>query len=77
MVDILRPYNVIALFHGHQHETAMIYNRDGIDIFKPKAGFMGGFAVVNVMADAMDVVLCEASHEDNSVLFTDSFSKKI
>jgi cytolysin (calcineurin-like family phosphatase) len=77
MVDILRPYNVIGLFHGHQHETAMIYNRDGIDIFKPKAGFIGGFAVVNVMPDAMDVVFCEASHQDGSVQFTESFSKKI
>jgi cytolysin (calcineurin-like family phosphatase) len=77
MVEILRPYNVIGVFHGHQHETAMIYNRDGIDIFKPKAAFMGGFAVVNVMADALDVVLCEASHEDGSVVFTESFSKKI
>lgn len=77
MVDLLRPYNVIGLFHGHQHETAMIYNRDGIDIFKPKAGFMGGFAVVNVMADAMDVVLCEAGEHHGSVRFTDSFSKPI
>ncbi len=77
MVETLRPYNVIALFHGHQHETAMIYNRDGIDIFKPKAAFMGGFAVVNVMPKAMDVVFCEASRTDGSVLFTESFSKTI
>jgi cytolysin (calcineurin-like family phosphatase) len=77
MVEILRPYNVIALFHGHQHETAMIYNRDGIDIFKPKAAFMGGFAVVNVMHDAMDVVFCEAGQAEGSVTFTQSFSRQI
>jgi cytolysin (calcineurin-like family phosphatase) len=77
MVEILRPYNVIGLFHGHQHETAMIYNRDGIDIFKPKAAFMGGFAIVNVLPDAMDVVFCEAGQDMGSVSFTQSFSKQI
>ncbi len=37
-----------VIFHGHQHETAMIYRREGLDLFKPKAAYMGGFALVRV-----------------------------
>jgi cytolysin (calcineurin-like family phosphatase) len=54
-------YNVIGLFHGHQHETAMIYRGGGLDLFKPKAAFMGGFAVARVAAGFFDVVLAEAA----------------
>jgi cytolysin (calcineurin-like family phosphatase) len=38
---------------------------------------MGGFAIVNVLPDAMDVVFCEAGQDMGSVSFTQSFSKQI
>jgi cytolysin (calcineurin-like family phosphatase) len=75
LLSAIKGYNVIGLFHGHQHETPMIYRTNGIDLFKPKAAFMGGFAVVHVTGEFMDVVLAEA--EQGGVAFTNAFSKAI
>ncbi|MDX0528874.1 metallophosphoesterase [Sinorhizobium medicae] len=69
-------YNVIGVFHGHQHETPMIYRGDGLDLLKPKAAFMGGFAVARITADFFDVVLAEASDE-MGLVFTHAFSKVV
>ena len=77
MLDILDGYNVVGVFHGHQHETPMIYRRDGLDIFKPKAAYMGGFALVRLTDIAMDVVLGEASGEAGAVTYTNAFNKKL
>lgn len=77
LVDTLSGYNVIGIFHGHQHETPMIYRADGFDIFKPKAAYMGGFALAKVTGEAMEVVLGEAVDDQGSVVFTDAFSKPL
>jgi cytolysin (calcineurin-like family phosphatase) len=73
----IKNYNVIAIFHGHQHEDALIYNRDGLDLFKPKAAYMGGFAVARVTADALEVVLAEVLSDAGDISFTHAFSKAI
>jgi cytolysin (calcineurin-like family phosphatase) len=70
-------YNIIGIFHGHQHETPMIYRRDGFDLFKPKASFMGGFAIAHVTETALDVVLAEAVGANGDVRFSNAFSKKL
>ncbi|MBL8582395.1 MAG: metallophosphoesterase, partial [Rhizobiaceae bacterium] len=57
LVDAVSGYNVVALFHGHEHETPMIYRRDGLDVVKPKAAFRGGFALARIDANAFEVVL--------------------
>lgn len=75
LVAALKGYNVIAVFHGHQHETSLIYRRDGLDLFKPKAAYMGGFALARVTSDGMDVVLGEATDDHGEIAFTDAFSK--
>ncbi len=77
MVSALSSYNVIGVFHGHQHEIAMIYARDGLDLFKPKAAYLGGFALVRVTESAMDVALGEAIDATGDVKFTDAFSKPV
>lgn len=77
LLAALDGYNVIGIFHGHQHETAMIYRHGNLDIFKPKAAFLGGFAVVRVTSAAMDVVLAEAAGNHGDVIFTDAFSKRL
>ncbi len=76
MIDVVKRYNVIGIFHGHQHETPMIYSRDGYDMFKPKAGYMGGFALVRITDTFMDVALGEAVDEAGTIKFTNAFSKK-
>jgi cytolysin (calcineurin-like family phosphatase) len=53
----------------------MIYQRDGLDLFKPKAAYMGGFALARITGQAMDVVLGEASGDLGEVVFTQAFSK--
>ena len=55
----------------------MIYRVGDLDLFKPKAAFMGGFAVVRVAATFMDVVLAEARPPHGDVVFTNAFSKPI
>ena len=75
LLAVLKGYNVVGVFHGHQHETPMIYHRDGLDIIKPKAAFMGGFALVRVMDDAMDVMLGEASGDNGEVVFTNALAR--
>lgn len=69
-------YNVVGIFHGHQHETPMIYKGDGLDLFKPKAAFMGGFAVVHVTDRFMDVALAEATPR-GGIAFTNAFGKRV
>jgi cytolysin (calcineurin-like family phosphatase) len=55
----------------------MIYQSDGLDLFKPKAAYMGGFAIARITNQAMDVVLAEASDDHGGVVFTNAFSKTI
>lgn len=75
LLDALNGYNVVGIFHGHEHPTPMIYSAGGIDLFKPKATFMGGFALARVGNDFMDVVLGEAIDDQGGVVFTNAFSK--
>jgi cytolysin (calcineurin-like family phosphatase) len=75
LVEAVRGHNVIGIFHGHQHETPMIYQREGFDLFKPKAGFMGGFAIARVTDKAFDVVFAEAVGSNGALRFTNAFSK--
>ncbi len=39
----------------------MIYRGDGLELIKPKAAFLGGFAVARITAGFSDVVLGEAA----------------
>ncbi|KQS74531.1 metallophosphoesterase [Rhizobium sp. Leaf384] len=77
LLEALKGYNVIGIFHGHEHDTPMVYKAGGIDVFKPKAAFKGGFAVVRVTDDAMDVALGEAVDDKGGVRFTTGFSKRL
>lgn len=69
LLDILKGYNIAAIFHGHEHETAMIYQAAGLDIVKATAAYMGGFALVRVTKKGMDVVLGTAMDETGGVKF--------
>jgi cytolysin (calcineurin-like family phosphatase) len=77
LLAALKGYNVIAIFHGHQHEVPLIYRRDGLDIIKPKAAYMGGFALARVTNDTMDVVLGEAAGDHGEIVFTNAFTKQL
>ena len=74
---MLKGYNVAGLFHGHEHDTPMIYRQAGLDLFKPVATFMGGFALVHVTNEYMDVVLAQAEGNSGGVTFTHAFSKRL
>ena len=60
-----------------EHDTPMIYRVGDLDVFKPKASFMGGFALVRVTATFMDVVLAEVLPPHGNVVFTNALSKPI
>ncbi|MER9676236.1 metallophosphoesterase [Mesorhizobium sp. M0208] len=77
LLAVLKGYNVVGIFHGHQHATPMIYHRDGLDLFKPKAALMGGFALARVTGSSMDVVLGEAAGGHGEVAFTNAYSKSL
>ncbi len=76
LLDHLQGYNVVGLFHGHEHDRVMAYRVGEIDVFKPKAAFLGGFAVVRVTGSFMDVAFGEAAGEHGHVVFTQAFSKR-
>ncbi len=75
LLAAIAGYNVVAIFHGHQHESALIYSAGGIDLFKPKAAYMGGLAIARVTDDHLDVVLAEVAGDAGELAFTDAFHK--
>jgi cytolysin (calcineurin-like family phosphatase) len=77
MLAAIAPYNVIAIFHGHEHPSALIYRRHGLDLFKPKAGYLGGFAIARVTDAYMDVALAEVTDDAGTLAFTHAFSKPL
>ena len=77
LLDVLGGYNIAGIFHGHEHDNAMIYRVDGFDIFKAKAAFMGGFGIARFHGQMMDVVLGEASNDSGGVVFTATYSKEL
>ncbi len=77
LLAALQGYNVIGLFHGHEHDTPMIYRQGSLDLFKPTASFKGGFALVRVTSGFMDVVLAEADGDSGNVRFLKAFTKRI
>ncbi|WP_165848767.1 metallophosphoesterase [Mesorhizobium delmotii] len=77
LLAALKSYNVIGIFHGHQHEIPMIYRSDGLDLIKPKAAYMGGFALARVTSDSLEVVLGQAIGDHGEVAFTNAFSKSL
>jgi cytolysin (calcineurin-like family phosphatase) len=76
LLATLKGTNVIGIFHGHEHPTPMIYNRDGLDIFKPVAAFMGGFALVRITDGFMDVALARTGETPGAITFSHAFSKR-
>ncbi|APG92588.1 metallophosphoesterase [Sinorhizobium americanum] len=76
LIAVLKGYNVVGLFHGHEHDRVMAYRAGELDIFKPKAAYLGGFALVRVTEKFLDVVFGEARGEMGHVAFTHAFSKR-
>lgn len=74
LLDTIRGYTIVGLFHGHEHDRVMIYREAGIDLFKPRAAYLGGFAVARVTDGFMDVAIGEAD-DAGGVRFVRAFSK--
>jgi cytolysin (calcineurin-like family phosphatase) len=70
-------HNVIGIFHGHEHDTPMIYQHEGIDLFKPVAAYKGGFAIARVAGRSFEAVLATADGERGDVVFTHAFRKPL
>ena len=77
LLATISGFNVIAIFHGHEHDSALIYRRGEVDLFKPKAAYMGGFAVAHVTEEYLDVILAEVTSPAGDLSFTHAFSKSI
>ncbi|MCJ7993345.1 metallophosphoesterase [Rhizobium cremeum] len=73
--DTIRGYNIVAIFHGHEHDTPMIYRSAGLDIVKPTAAYKGGFGIVRITDRFMDVALAETADEKGGVTFVAASSK--
>ncbi|MBX3596361.1 MAG: metallophosphoesterase [Rhizobiaceae bacterium] len=77
LLDTISGSNAIGIFHGHEHETPMIYRHGTLDIFKPKAAYLGGFAVAKYGQGTFEVVLGEAIDDRGGVMFTNSLFKAV
>lgn len=77
--EAIRGYNVIGIFHGHDHWVQRPYTWRGYDVFSPGAAHFGQFAIVYVGEETMDVVYAEAMDRNGRTrLVTESaFSKTI
>jgi len=76
LIDTVKPYNVIGIFHGHEHDVPMIYERAGLDLFKPRAAYLGGFALARVTNGFMDVAIGEVT-DNGGVRFVKAKSKPL
>jgi cytolysin (calcineurin-like family phosphatase) len=74
---VLGPYNVIAVLHGHEHENTLHYRWNGLDVIKPRAGFLGGFAILRVTERFMDVAFAEVTDDLGNLRFTGAFAKML
>lgn len=77
LLATIAGYNVVAIFHGHEHPTPMIYRAEGLDLVKPVASYMGGFAVARVRDHLFEVALGRAYGDRGDVVFTHAFSKPL
>ncbi|MBR0555089.1 metallophosphoesterase [Ciceribacter sp. L1K23] len=77
LLDTLSGYNIAALFHGHEHDAPMIYKADGLDIAKATAAYKGGFGIVRITDDFMDVALAEAIDDEGGVRFLAAHRKSL
>ena len=55
----------------------MIYRVGGLDLFKPIASFLGGFALVRLSGAGLEITLGQAIDDSGGVAFTTAFSKRI
>ena len=65
------------MLHGHEHENTLHYRWHGIDVFKPRAAYLGGFAVVRVTDRFMDVAFAEVIDDSGDLRFTGAFGKDL
>ena len=65
--EVIRGYNVLGLFHGHDHWTQQPYQWRGYNVFSPGAAHFGQFAIVHIDFDTMDVVYAEVVNGDGRV----------
>ncbi|NND45935.1 MAG: metallophosphoesterase [Xanthomonadales bacterium] len=77
--EAIRDYNVIGLFHGHDHWSQPPYRWRGYDVFSPGAAHFGQFAVVHIDHQTMDVVYAEVTNRsgDLRLVSGSSFSKPV
>lgn len=76
---VIRGYNVLALFHGHDHWSQRPYQWRGYDVFSPGAAHFAQFAVVHIGSERMDVVYADVVSEQGQVRLVEesAFSKPV
>lgn len=77
--EAIRGYNVVGLFHGHDHWMQQPYTWRGYDVFSPGAAHFGQFAIVHIGSQTMDVVYAEVVNDQGRVrlLEESAFSKRV
>jgi len=63
--EIIKDYNIVAIFHGHIHES-MVYQWRGIDIYNVGAGLSGEWSAVNITDD--ELIFANRSKEGWNVM---------
>lgn len=77
LLSTIAGANVVAIFHGHEHDTPMLYKQGNIDLIKPIAAFEGGFAVARIADGQLEVMLGKAADDQGDVEFTDAMTKPL
>ncbi|NNE05810.1 MAG: hypothetical protein HKO64_05985 [Xanthomonadales bacterium] len=77
--QVIKGYNVLGLFHGHDHWSQRPYRWRGYDVFSPGAAHFAQFAIVHIDAETMDVVYAEVTNDKGEMRLVpeSAFSKQV
>jgi cytolysin (calcineurin-like family phosphatase) len=77
--EVIRGYNVLGLFHGHDHWTQQPYKWRGYNVFSPGAAHFAQFAIVHIDDETMDVVYAEVVSDTGNMRLVEesAFSQRV
>lgn len=77
--EVIRGYNVVGLFHGHDHWSQRPYEWRGYPVFSPGAAHFAQFAIVHINHQTMDVIYAEVVTDKGRMRFVEesAFSQNV
>lgn len=77
--EVIEGYNILGLFHGHDHWSQRPYQWRSYDVFSPGAAHFAQFAIVHIDKESMNVVYADVIDDEGNIRLVreSAFSKKV